>query len=206
MVSLFRKLLFNGLAPLVAGKVRKACTFQVDLTPPHYRGPDDAAVAEEVCRTAIGPLLAASEECFVYGLDASKEFLALAQPILTPSRGKHAIRPSADSVIGYEALYAASAGARGRIVFRVSKDSGLFPGFFGHCYNPWHCNNPSAAHTPAAFQYAKRQIKTSSDVFLLLSRNNGLKLLDVVSSDPGIVRLFRQACRHATFHMTLSDA
>jgi hypothetical protein len=206
MLPLVNKLLFNGLKPLVTGKVRKACTFRIDLTASHYQGPTDAAVVEAVCRTTIGPLLAASDECFVYGLDESSELLTLAQPILTPARGKHAIRTTGDSVSGYEALFAAAAGARGSILFRVPKGSGLFPSLFRHTYNPWYYDNPGAAHTPSALQYAKRQIRTSPDIFLLLSRSNGLEFLDVVSSPPGIVHLFKQACWRAVFQMTLSEA
>jgi hypothetical protein len=205
MVPILRKLLFNALKPFVTGKVRKHCTFEIDIAPPHYQGPDDTAVAAEVCRTIIGPLLAASRECFVYDLDPSGELFAMAHPILKPLRGKHAIRLGAEAVAGYEALYAAAAGARGSILFRVPRDSGIFPRLFRHCYDPWYCDNPGAGHTPSALQYAKRQIKVSSDIFLLLSRNNGLQSLDIICASPDIVRLFKQACWRATFRMTLWD-
>jgi hypothetical protein len=136
----------------------------------------------------LRPLLAASSECWVYGLKPDSEAQVAASEILVAERGKYRVNADGDPVVGYEYFWNARGGKRGTIVIIIPAER--FPReIFLHCRGAWVFNNYRAGHTPAAINFAKKKAKEGS-VVVCLPRNNGFEWAEVLAPEPLLLQLF----------------
>lgn len=100
----------------------------------------------------IRPIVAAADECFVYGLAKGSEALERCAAILRPARGKHVVDHNQEAVVGYESLWNSCAPDRGSIVVSLPVEK-FDRSLFRHVRRCYVVGNPQASNTASAIKY-----------------------------------------------------
>jgi hypothetical protein len=186
----------TSLAPRRSGQAfgfNKVITaFTVNLAP-HLYDPTRSLPAHE---SVLRPLVKAASGCWVYEIVPESWIWSVSSEILRPHRGEHRIRTDLEMIRGYELFWNAIGGERGTIVILVDGSTLLSLGVFQHCSRPSITGNMGAAHTPSALRWAKQCVRGAGMAALLLSRNNGMEVMDVLAEPELCLRLFKHAYAH----------
>jgi hypothetical protein len=111
-----------------------------------------------VHKRVMSPIVAASEECFVYALATKSPALKRSARILRPARGKHAIDTSGEAVVGHESLWNSAAPDRGSIVAIVPVDK-FDRSVLRYGLRFYTLDIRGASNTPAAIRYCQAAAK-----------------------------------------------
>lgn len=138
---------------LTKARLAKLGSFRAELISDEVKRlePEESVAAH---RKVIRPLLAAADECYVYGLRRGSPLLTRCEAILSPDRGRHALDLSQEVVAGYEPLWNATAFERGSIV-AVVPTAAFDRAVFRSALRFYVISNPNVSHTPAAVRYCR---------------------------------------------------
>lgn len=154
---------------------------------------DHETFSHEKHRTVIQPLLKASDEAFVYGINNDSDIYKDANSILERWRGKHRIVDTADPISGFEYLWNATGGKRGTITISVPIEKLKIKQILTNCERCWIFGNYRAGHTPAAINYAKKVIESKENAVFCLPRNNGIQWMDIFAPKAHILNFYEVA-------------
>lgn len=143
----------NYQLTLTKARLAKLGSFRAELISDEVERlePEESVAAH---RKVIRPLLAAADECYVYGLRRGSPLLTRCEAILRPDRGRHALDLSQEVVAGYEPLWNATAFERGSIV-AVVPTAAFDRAVFRSALRFYVIGNPNVSHTPAAIRYCR---------------------------------------------------
>jgi len=117
-----------------------------------------------VHKRVMRPIVAASEECFVFGLAKCSAAFKHCTQILRPARGKHILDTSQEVVLGYEVLWNSAAPDRGSIVAVMAVDQ-FDRSILRYARRFLVLSNPGASNSPAAIRYCKAAAKAGKLAF-----------------------------------------
>jgi hypothetical protein len=148
---------------LTKARLAKLGSFRAELISDEVETlePEESVAAH---RKVIRPLLAAADECYVYGLRRGSPLLAQCEAILSPDRGRYALDLSREVVVGYEPLWNATARDRGSIV-AVVPTAAFDRAVFRSALRFYVISNPNISHTPAAIRFCRAAAKAGKLAF-----------------------------------------
>ena len=166
-------------------------SFKVSLLDSDEKLSDEGCV-HDVHQSVLKPLLDASHECFVYGLQSESAVRNAVTDLLTKDGSRWRLKASEDSVTGREVFWNAYGGKRGTVL--VVLEAEKFPvEVFSHCRWAWVTNNYRSAHTPAAIDAARRRVRQKRVVVACFPRNNGLEWIDLIAPHDLLQGLYSEA-------------
>ena len=131
--------------------------------------------------TVLAPILSEASDCWIYDVSSTSPLLPLVASIAVQERSRWKVNLGTECVIGYESIWNATSSTRGSIVVLMPTDSKQLRQALAQCDWPSPVTNPATGHTPAAFSFARRRVKTTGVVAVLFWRTNGLQYMDVVA-------------------------
>ena len=185
----------SSITPVEIEALKSKGAFMISVIPTelYLASRADPSLSMECHGTVLRPLLEAATQAWAYELDAGSKALKSAGHILTRKAGKYAIALQGDPITGHEVFWNSGGGERGSIVLLFEPSGFPAATILPHCERVFIVNNPSVAHSPAAFRFVKTMVASEGSIAVMLTRSNGIQWLSVHAAPSLIVPLYAKA-------------